>query len=130
MILSTYTNGFTLKSKKKITKKEIILSCTYLNSQPCYQNVCTFELEGITEGCIIYKYNDENKNGNRKEWYKSVRLRVKSGSSQEKWYWVNENVMEDWKSSDDIIFEENKEITILLKSFHGAPLFTIEELKV
>jgi len=34
--------------------------------------------------------------------------------------------MSEWSENNDIIFDENN----FLKSFHGAPLFTIDELKV
>jgi len=38
--------------------------------------------------------------------------------------------MSEWSENNDIIFDENNFFTIFLKSFHGAPLFTIDELKV
>ena len=31
---------------------------------------------------------------------------------------------------DDIIFDKNNKFTLFLKSFSGAPLFTLEELKI
>ena len=38
--------------------------------------------------------------------------------------------MMEWLSNDDIIFHKNTIFTTFLKSFHGAPLFTTDELKI
>ncbi len=38
--------------------------------------------------------------------------------------------MTEWSGNNDIIFQTNTIFTIFLKSFHGAPLFTIDELKI
>jgi hypothetical protein len=43
---------------------------------------------------------------------------------------VNENVMTEWSENNDIILDKNKKFTIFLKSFHGAPLFTLAELRI
>lgn len=120
----TYTTGLTLKTEKIITKKDIIYMCNLLNSKDEYVNLCTFEPECITEGGIVFKFNDKTND----KWYKTVRLCVYAGKG--KWYWVNENVMAEWSENNDVIFYNNKKFTIVLKSFNGAPLFTLEELKL
>lgn len=122
--MATYTEGIRLKTERVIMKKDIITMCNLLNSKDEYLNLCKFEPEAITEGGIVFKFND----GFDNKWYKTVRLRVYPGEG--KWYWVNENVMSEWCENDDIIFDKNKKFTIFLKSFHGAPLFTLEELKL
>lgn len=124
--MKTYTSGFTLKTEKIITKNDIITMCNLLNNKDEYLNLCKFEPEGITEGGIVFKFND----GFDNKWYKTVRLRVYDGNIKGKWYWVNENVMSEWSENNDIIFDKNQRFTIFLKSFYGAPLFTIEELKL
>ena len=43
---------------------------------------------------------------------------------------INDNVMTEWLDNNDIIFNKNSKFTIFLKSFHGAPLFTLDELKI
>ena len=124
--MKTYTSGFTLKTEKIITKNDIITMCNLLNNKDEYLNLCKFEPEGITEGGIIFKFND----GFDNKWYKTVRLRVYDGNIKGKWYWINENVMSEWHKNNDMIFDKNQRFTIFLKSFYGAPLFTIEELKL
>ena len=124
--MNTYTTGLTLKTTRVITKCDIITMCKSLNNKEEYSNLCEFEPEGITEGGIVYKFKD----GSDNNLYKTVRLRVNSGASNGKWYWINENVMSEWSESNDMIFDTNKKFTIFLKSFHGAPLFTLAELKI
>jgi len=70
--MSTYTRGFHLKTKKIITKNDIITMCNLLNSKNEYSNLCEFKPEGITEGGIVFNFKD-NFDTN---WYKSMRLRV------------------------------------------------------
>jgi hypothetical protein len=124
--MSTYTTGLTLKTERNVTKNDIITMCTSLNSNPAYSNLCEFMPEGITEGGISFRF----KNGVDKKWYKSVRLGVNHCGSAGKWDWINENVMSEWSSNNDIIFQKNTKFTTFLKSFHGAPLFTLDELKI
>lgn len=123
--MTTNTIGLTLKTEKIITKNDIINMCNLLNNKDEYSNLCKFEPEGISEGGILFKFKDANK-----KWYKSVRLCVNNGYSQGKWYWVSDNYLPEWSESNDIIFNKNEQFTLYLKSFHGAPLFTIEELKI
>jgi len=124
--MSTYTNGFTLKTLKIITKNDIINMCNLLNNRDEYINICKFLPEGIGGGGIIFNY----KNAVNDNWYKSVRLQVNNGNTGGKWYWVNDNVINEWTDNNDIIFDKNVKFTIFLKSFHGAPVFTLEELKI
>jgi len=122
----TYTIGLTLKTERIITKDDFITMCKLLGSKNEYSNLCEFQPEGITEGGILFKfkYNLDN------TWYKSVRLGVSSGESKGKWYWIDGNYLSEWTGNNDIIFDKNNKFTLFLKSFHGAPLFTLEELKI
>jgi hypothetical protein len=122
--MATYTNGYSIKSQKNITKHDMIVLCNLLNANPYYTSICEFTPEGISEGGIKFNFI------NQPLFYKSVRLRVSHGSARGEWPIVNNNVMMEWIGNSDIILEINKQITIFLKSFHGAPLFTIEELKI
>ena len=124
--MNTYTTGLTLKTTRVIAKSDIITMCKSLNNKEEYSNLCEFEPEGITEGGIVYKFKD----GSDNNWYKTVRLCVSYGCSGGKWYWINENVTSEWSENNDMIFDTNKKFTIFLKSFHGAPLFTLAELKI
>ena len=120
------TRGLTLKTERIITKDDIITLCKILNSKDQYSNLCEFEPEGISEGGILFKFKDNLDN----KWYKSVRLCVNWDGSKGKWYWVNDNYLSEWTGNDDIIFDKNNKFTLSLISFSGAPLFTLEELKV
>jgi len=120
------TSGLSFKTKKNITKNDIITICNLLNSNCEYSDLCEFTPEGITEGGILYNFKDEFD----KKWYKSVRLCVNFGASGGEWYWVNKDVMTEWCDNNEIIFKENITFTTFLKSFHGAPAFTLDELKI
>lgn len=124
--MKTYTSGLSLKCEKAITKNDIITMCYLLNNRKEYSNLCEFEPEGISEGGIIFKFKD----GFDPKWYKSVRLCVHCDGSKGRWYFINRNVMDEWPGSNDIIFNEKNKFNTYLKSFHGAPLFTLDELKI
>jgi hypothetical protein len=124
--MTTYTNGLTLKTDRVITKNDIITMCNLLNNHNEYSNLCEFQPEGITEGGIVFKFKDHFDSN----WYKSVRLCVNYRDTGGNWYWINENVITEWSGNNDIIFNNNIKFTIFLKSFHGAPLFTLDELKI
>ena len=126
MTTYTYTRGFNVKCEKNITKNDIVNMCKSLNNKDEYLNVCEIKPEGITEGGFVYNFKD----GNNNRWYKSVRFQKNGGDTREKWPWINENVMDEWAENNDIIFNENYKFTIFLKSRRGAPLFTIDELKI
>ena len=121
--MRTYTRGLTLKTERIITKDDIITMCKLLNNNDEYSNLCEFQPEGITEGGILFKFKDNLDN----KWYKSVRLCV---GNEGKWYWITPNVMSEWLGNNDIIFNKNNKFTLFLKSFYGAPLFTLDELKI
>jgi hypothetical protein len=118
--------GLTLKTERIITKDDIITMCKLLDSKDEYSNLCEFQPEGITEGGILFKFKGNLDN----KWYKSVRLCVHYGVSKGKWYWINDNYLPEWSENDDIIFDKDNKFTLFLKSFNGAPPFTLEELKI
>jgi hypothetical protein len=119
--MTTYTIGLTLKTERIITKDDIITMCKLLNSKDEYSNLCEFQPEGINGGGILFKFKNN-------KWYKSVRLCLNNGVGE--WYWVNDNYLSEWAGNNDIIIDKNNKFTLFLKSFYGAPLFTIEELKI
>jgi len=122
-MLTTYTPGFSLKSTKTITKNDIIKICRYLDNQPEYKGNCTFRPEPITEGGIVFKFK------NHPEWYKSIRLCV-TYAEDGRWDIISKNVMKEWKDNDDMVLPSQRKITLYLKSFNCAPVFTIEELHI
>ena len=133
--ISTYTSGYTLLSKKDITKNDIIELCELLTSE--YNNGYTFEPESITEGGIVFKLPEFV----RDDKYKSVRLNFKNcryGGRESyfcdfyrgEWPFVNKNTMIEWKNDNYVLLKEKYKIDIFLKSFDGAHPFTIDELKI
>jgi hypothetical protein len=46
------------------------------------------------------------------------------------WPYVPVNVMEEWENNNDVILEAGLSIGTYLKAFHGAPVFTEDELKL
>lgn len=122
--MNTYCPGYKIFSTKNITKNDIITLCDLLNDK--YENdisKCYFEPEPIAEGGIIFRFPD-NPN-----WYKSVRIYFENGGIFS-WPWVEENFMDDWRNNNTIIFNSGVRTCTNLKSFHGAPSFTIDELKI
>jgi hypothetical protein len=131
---STYTEGLTFKCTKDITKNDIVLLCDLLTER--YNGLCTFQPEGIAEGGIKFVFNADY----ARNWYKSVRLHVTGAfqyaTANGRWYWIDDNCMMEWKNSDDLIFREKNirgqqtRFSTFLKSFYGAPVFTIQELEI
>lgn len=123
--MSTYTAGLRLKTERIVTKNDIVTLCMLLSGKDIYTNVCEFRPEGITEGGIVFKFKEENPG---KQWYKTVRF--SGGMDRMKWAWIHSDVISEWTDNSDIVFKKNEEFGTFLKSFNGAPLFTIDELKL
>ena len=124
--MTTYTRGYTLQTERIVTKDDIMTMCELLNSKEEYSDLCEFQPEPISEGGIVYKF----KNNKDDKWYKSVRLCVNRGFTMGQWYFVNEDRLSEWIGNDDFVLRDNSEFTVFLKSFDGAPPFTLEELKI
>lgn len=123
--MHTCRSGISFKSKRVITKKDIVKICNLLNDREEYKNVCNFKPEPITEGGIVYCFF---KNDRR---YKSVRFTCDGlDYHKKKWDWIDNNVMTEWVDSDDLVLQSNTKMDTFLKSFHNAPVFTIDELKI
>lgn len=124
----TYTYGYSLLSTKVIQKKDFVLLCELLATEfNKYYNTNTysFEPEAISEGGIVFG-NFRGDNNNPK--FKTMRLHTITELG--KYGWINKNVMEEWKNSEDILCNNNQKIGTTLKAFYGAPLWTINELKM
>lgn len=127
-MLSTCCSGIKFKTEKIITKHDIITMCNLLKNRDEYSNLCSFEPEPITEGGIVFKFK------NNSEWYKSVRLCVYSvvsySGKYHQWDWINANVMTEWLENYDVVFNKGYKFDTCIYSFHGAPVFTSDELKL
>ena len=71
---STLAPGITLKTKREITKNDIITLCNLLGSKDEYANLYEFKPEPICEGGILFVSKDET---TPKRSYKSVRLGIR-----------------------------------------------------
>jgi hypothetical protein len=114
----TYTRAYQLKAIKDITKNDILLLCDYLNTN--FEGI-TFKPEGITEGGIVYHTNIPR-------YYKSFRLDIRNDVG--KWPWIRDDVMDEWRSNNDIIIYKGKVIDPFLKAFYDAPSYTHQELEI
>lgn len=120
--ISTYTGGYKLRITEEITKGSIIRLCSRLEEEfrKAYKGQWKFEPEPISEGGIRFHLDNGRK---------TMRLFFD-------WPWVNDDVMEKWNSApeaDEEIISKGKnkeEISTFLKSFYGAPAWTLEELKI
>ena len=130
MEIKTYTSGFTLKAERDITKDDFISFCKSLNNNYAYSDDYEFEPEPIGFGGIKYKFKDNSHNPPGSGCYKSVRLGLCRGESKAKWPWVPNNWLCEWSGNNDIIIPKNDKFTLFLKSFRGAPAFTLKELKI
>ena len=128
-----YGPGPTFRSARSITKDDMVRVCETLNEHPFYRGICTFRPEPISEGGIVFDFLREEQPEPRRcavcktcsnRRYKSIRLRYG------RFFPVPLEVMEEWKDNNEIVFPLNNIMTTHLKSFHGAPSFTTEELNV
>ncbi len=123
-IITTYTYGYRLISKKDITKNDIIILCNMLNKE--FENESPkikFVPEPITEGGIQFIFE-----GNER-WYKSIRLGIRD--KRGKWPYIElSTVFDEWNQNNDVVINKKNEFQLFLKAFHGAPVFTVDELKI
>ena len=110
--------GRPYKATKIIYKKDIIELCNLLSNSDYFKDICHFVPEPVFGGGIRFKYKEKEK------LYKTMRLGVSH------FPFMDDNVMDNWKNSKDIVLQENEKIKTYLKSFDGAPAFTIEEINV
>lgn len=118
--METYCCGFSLKASEDVTKGDIIILCNTLNTHGYYRGLCTFTPECVTDGGI--KFNFYNRS-----WFKTVRLGI---VTIENGQWYDATNLDDWINSTEIVFKKGTKINLLLKSFFGAPVFTLDELRV
>ncbi len=117
--MDTYTNGLQFKCNREITKNDLVTLCELLNTRPEYVDTVEFKPEPIGGGGFIYIFKDPSLRG-----YKSVRFHA------DKWHWVRENVMTEWSGNHELVLKDKRKFGTFLKAFQGAPVFTMEELKI
>jgi hypothetical protein len=119
---ATRTRGLRFKVTRDLTKDGIMAACNALNDHPYFEGNVTFKPEGISEGGIQCCFSDAC-------WYKTVRLCVGHNCSTGKWPWVDhQSALTDWQGNDQLIVEKGNTLDTFLKSYRGAPAFSLEEL--
>jgi hypothetical protein len=128
-----YGRGPTFRSIRPITKGDMVRLCETLSEHPLYRGVCALQPEPITEGGMVFRFLREEQPGPRRcavcktcsgPQYKSIRFRYG------RFIPVPREVMEEWKDCEEVVYSSNQVMSTHLKSFHGAPPFTVEELLV
>lgn len=114
----TNMKGRPYKATKIIYKKDIVELCNLLSNSDYFKDICRFVPEPVYGGGIKFVYKENGK------LFKTVRLGIRY------FPFMDDNVMDNWKNSKDIVLEKDKRIKTSLKSFDGAPAFTIEEINV
>jgi hypothetical protein len=99
-----------------------------MNSAPqkrSYYNTQEYEFkpEPISEGGIVFS----NFPGYGDGKYKSMRIFI---SQYGEYGIIGDDVMDKWKNNNKILCDKGETIDTFLKSFDGAPLWTIEELTI
>jgi len=130
--INTYCSGFQLVAIKNISKKEFVELCNNLQDEFNYYyntNDYSFKPECISEGGIVFNnFNEVCK-------YKTMRIFLTDkdtiGGRREKLYGViNENIKDEWINDESVLIEKDKYLRTYLKSFHNAPQWTNDELKI
>ena len=127
--MSTYTDIFDIRALRNITKGDFVALCKllavkYENKQ---ENKYSFRPEPITEGGIEFMFNSEEAKINK--WYKTVRF-SRGPNRKFDWPWLKGDEIITWEDSNEIIVRQDERFGLFLKSFWGAPMFTIEELQL
>jgi hypothetical protein len=126
MAAFTYTGGFRIKTPSDITSKMMVLIIDQLHVTfgPGY----SFAPEAISEGGILFA----DWPGRQEGEYKTLRIQLfESGSA---WPYISDTTLTEWRAGlETIIFRKgcNKYLQggTFLKAFHGAPCWTIAELR-
>jgi hypothetical protein len=111
----TFVMGYELKSVNDITMNDLSRLCEKLYSVTGNK----VEPERVTGGGLFFSELPNKQ-------YKTMRLRF----GPARWPCPPENVIKIWRDDESIILPKGNTITTTLRSFHGAPLWTLDELKL
>lgn len=135
MVASTYTNGYDLIAIRNISKRDFIklLDLLKIKFNEFYNDTnYSFAPERISEGGIIF-CNFLGQDPGLSP-YKTMRLyKYFVTSGKESLYdeeWIDDNTIENWRENDEILINRHQELGTFLKSFNGAPIWTIKELNI
>ena len=100
---ATFVVGLSLRTTRAITSIDMTHFCSLLNARKEYAGVCTFFSD---HDSIVFKYCDP-------EWYKVIEFNIRT-----------------WDIYADLKCAGNVSFITRLKAYDGAPLFTVDELRV
>ena len=130
-VINTHTRGFKIKVIKDFSKKDFIQLCELVSQELNIlhnlenEDRIIIKPEPISEGGMRFYggiYNSETH-------YKTIRLPLQHPYF-EKWPWITSETYNEWKTSDEILWKKNSQISTCLKSFYEAPSWSIEEVKI
>lgn len=132
--MTSYTlcSGFTLESFEPLTTRKIVKICEELKKK--FGEGYEFEPDISLEGGIEFK----SWPGKISKQYKSFRFHISHFYNIGKWPFIENNTFLKWiieKEKNEIIFEcseisKKLVISSYLKAINGAPIWTIDELKI
>jgi hypothetical protein len=146
----TYTDGFKMKMNRDLSRKDVAALCELLTIklQEMYTTPPWYGLsarpsarpvqivpEPITEGGLLFLGGSPDFSyAGEGTAYKTMRLSVSSRPgrpSARSWPYIHDrnSCVEDWKTSDEIIFFQHDTVCTFLKAFRG-PVWTLHELRV
>jgi hypothetical protein len=108
--------GYSYKSTKIVYKKDIVRLCELLGELDYFKDICRFAPEPVYGGGIKFVYKENGK------MFKTVRLGIRH------FPYMDENVMDKWKNSEDIVLDKFNRINTILKSYDGSPVFNNKEV--
>jgi hypothetical protein len=156
----TYTNGFYLTATKPITKGGMVQLCKDLNTSyestglkfepesiteggivykfpdnsphDEYKSIrMYFKTPSIKHNKSFIQFQHiDVLNVSQKHLKKLGVEHLANKPNDFNWPWIPENVMEAWENNNDVVLEAGLSIGTYLKAFHGAPVFTENELKI
>jgi hypothetical protein len=98
------------------TEADFVKVCRALEARPEFAGI-KFTPERITEGGLYFNFADKPPG-----WYKTVRFHNII------WSWIDEDAIEKWEHSDQVLIAKGYVIETTLKAMGGAPAFSKEEL--
>ena len=108
--------GYSYKSTKPVLKKDIVRLCNLMGEIEYFKDISHFVPEPVYGGGIKFVFKDNEK------FFKTVRLGIR------RFPHMDENVMDLWKDSEDIVLDKFNRINTVLKTFDGAPEFNNKEV--
>ena len=129
--INTYAVRIPIKSLRDITKSEFVKICNELqeNFNEHYKtDEYSFKPEQISEGGILFENFSSLGYGD----YKTMRLYFIDGrcGNESLYGFIPYKVKELWQDDNDVLIPKGRQLFGLLKSFEGAPVWTVKELEI